>query len=215
MFRLAFTIVLFCAVATALASVISKRDDQDDNFQETVIFLKKSVGPGQHIFIRGGAGNGTGCFTDASPYDGDPCAIPIVHLDLGIDSAFTNFRDKFVDSDDFLSWSGSEPNQDSGAEGTPAQQTSSDQSHWLFQALNKYGSDYWLVRVSMDCGSLDNGFFDVRGFYYGQLEEEISQGTCTGDAAVPVPYTSVNHVARCGYINVFEWGSSDCKIESF
>ncbi|GFR93116.1 alpha-amylase [Elysia marginata] len=215
MSRIAYSIILCCAVATA--SFASFNGTDYDDYQETVIFLKKQVGLGQNVFIRGGFGNVSGCLTVGTPYDGDPCAIPIVHLDLDMAPGVTALRDALVDSDDFLSWSGPEPNQNQGAEGTPAQITSSDQSQSLFQKLNKYGSDYWLVRVLMDCSELANynGFFDVKGFYYGELEEDVSQGQCTGDAAETAPYTSGNHVARCGYINVFEWGSSNCRMESF
>ena len=70
----------------------------------------------------------------------------------------------------------------------------------------------------MDCSKTDNTWFEVRGWLahasaYGGWEEDINQETCTGEAGLPPPRHSSSHLARCGYINVFEWGEGSCIIE--
>ncbi|RUS69095.1 hypothetical protein EGW08_023144 [Elysia chlorotica] len=207
-------IVALSLIAVAAPHSVAKREVQPEGYQETIIFLKKQTDFGQSVFIRGGVGNGTNCAPNESPKD-DPCAIPITHIELDI-SAETTIRDEWAESDLYLTWGESRDEQDSVMDGTPAQWTSWDESNNdYFHPLNTYGDDYWIVHFEMNCSMLENGFFDFKGFLDGQWETDISQSDCAGNGAETPSYTSINHIARCGYINVFEWGNPDCTINAF
>ncbi|GFR93128.1 alpha-amylase [Elysia marginata] len=211
MLRNYFFIALLLALATAQDGSDAELE-LEENFQETIIFLKKETFPGQNVFIRGGVGNGKGCAPDENP-ENDPCAIPINHLELDMDSE-TPLRDEWAESDLFLRWGENKVNENMTVPGTPAQWTTSEEGEDYFHSLNTYGEHYWMVHFDMDCSKLDNGFFDFKGYLDGQWENDINQGACGGDAAETPSYTSSNHIARCGYVNVFEWNQPQCTIDS-
>ena len=78
-----------------------------------------------------------------------------------------------------------------------------------------YGPHYWVVDVEMDCGKTENGLFEIKAVVNGQWEGDIDQvQPCTGIGAVPPPYKSGNHFARCGYFNVFHFGGKACEINN-
>ena len=65
----------------------------------------------------------------------------------------------------------------------------------------------------MDCSSTDNGWFALKGVTNsGQWESDISQSACGGTVGGTAPGGSMNHIARCGALNVFSWGSGSCTI---
>lgn len=88
-----------------------------------------------------------------------------------------------------------------------------------YQPTNRYGPGYWLVELMVDCSKTEAGWFEVKGFENQGVgwEKNIAQNECAGNAPfVRRPmFHSVNHVARCGYVNVFEWNSDDCIIDSY
>lgn len=135
-----------------------------------------------------------------------------------------------------LDWLGSEAEQGNyqgqPAEGTPLAWTSNSQSSPGYQALNTWGEHYWMVDVDMDCSQSEQGWFEVKAFLTNGgtdgsrmksicndtfslpagWESDISQTTCTGAAGGRAPYSSKNHLGRCGYVNVFEFGMGACQI---
>ena len=75
-----------------------------------------------------------------------------------------------------------------------------------------------MVDFDMDCDQTEEGWFDLQGVLLPTKEEpEIHQShKCTGSAGTLHPLKPLKyHVARCGYINRFAWGSSDCQIYHF
>ena len=46
-------------------------------------------------------------------------------------------------------------------------------------------------------------------------EPDIAQETCTGSSGGVAPNPTMNHVAMCGKVNVFSWGSGSCVIDDF
>ena len=72
--------------------------------------------------------------------------------------------------------------------------------------------------VDMDCSATESGWFELKAYKTessgsGTWENSISQpSSCSGDIGGCPPYSSGNHFARCGYVNVFEWQQSDCII---
>ena len=76
----------------------------------------------------------------------------------------------------------------------------------------------------MDCSATENGWFEFKGFFQnthastptfvdGYWESDIVQGLCTGTASVGQPsYSSNSHLAKCGYMNTYVWGSNICEI---
>ena len=75
--------------------------------------------------------------------------------------------------------------------------------------LNTYGQHYWLLDVDMDCSRTVNGWFELKSY--------ISNGPgWEGDVAQSgAPYSSKNHFAQCGRINVFDRGSSNAIFADF
>jgi alpha-amylase len=59
-----------------------------------------------------------------------------------------------------------------------------------------------MLDVDMDCAKTGNGWFEVKSF--------ISNGPgWESDVSQPgAPWSSGNHFARCGYLNVFERGNA-------
>ncbi|KAK3784090.1 hypothetical protein RRG08_060517 [Elysia crispata] len=181
-------------------------------FKETIIFIKASFKSNHLLYIRGGNPNATGC-TDSKEPKNDPCAIPIRNIFLGM-NIDTYARDYQSEGDHYLSWAEREDHQSEEAKGTPAVLTTNDASQRNFCPLNKFGPDYWMVRFEVDCSSSYNGFFEVKGYYEGLMETDVTSSTCSGEGATnpPIHSSTGGHIARCGYMNVFTWGKPDCQI---
>lgn len=77
----------------------------------------------------------------------------------------------------------------------------------------RYGQHYWLIDVDMDCSKTEDSYFEFKAIV-GSWEGDIGASTCTGAGGGAAPYTSVNHIARCGFLNVFHFGSSACIIDT-
>ena len=75
-----------------------------------------------------------------------------------------------------------------------------------------FGEHYWLVDVDMDCSGTENGYFEFK-VIFGGLEGRVVQGSCTGSRGGAAPYSSTNHVGRCGFLNTYHFGRSICTIE--
>ena len=144
------------------------------------------------------------------------CAIPIRHRNYlnGISSPWKI-------GDNYLDWYGAEPGQSnlSGsrhelAQGSPLDWTT---NHWPNEwgptvsidkngmgetSLNRWGQHNWILDVDMDCSRTIKGWFELKSY--------ISNGPgCEGNlnqsnTAYQPPFHSRNHVARCGYLNVFK-----------
>ena len=71
--------------------------------------------------------------------------------------------------------------------------------------------------ADMNCDETEGGWFEVKGFVTNGAgwEGDIHQGACQGDAGGTPSYQTTNHMARCGYVNVFSWGDSSCEINNF
>jgi len=82
----------------------------------------------------------------------------------------------------------------------------------------------------MDCTATDAGWFELKAYVTtdvtavtsdvsgtaGWWESDVTQVTkCGGNVGGYRPYASTNHVARCGYINVFEFNQGTCTVNSF
>jgi alpha-amylase len=81
----------------------------------------------------------------------------------------------------------------------------------------RWGDDYWKVDFTMNCSQTVHGWFELKGFStYNALgwEFNINQQSCGGTAGGITPFTSINHVARCGFTNVFEWEQNGCIIDN-
>ena len=68
-----------------------------------------------------------------------------------------------------------------------------------------------MTDVDMDCSRTENGFFEVKSIV-GGWEGDITPTTCTGSGSAAAPFTSSNHIARCGYVNVFHFDEGRCEI---
>ena len=85
----------------------------------------------------------------------------------------------------------------------------------------RYGSHYWLLDVQMNCSQTEHGWFEFKAFVTnhgdnGGWERDVTQVlTCNGDVGGSKPYSGTNHFARCGYVNVFDFNGSGCRVEEF
>ncbi|KHJ92420.1 hypothetical protein OESDEN_07691 [Oesophagostomum dentatum] len=147
----------------------------------------------------------------------DKCAIPIKH-ETRVPASFREYPDWSV-GDNYLDFGGAEVKQGlfNGrvASGTPLVWSTDDRSQPAYQPYNKYGPGYWLVELSMDCSRTEDGWFEVKGFLAPSSgwERSVSQGYCRG-IGISAPFQSTYHIAKCGAVNVFLWGSNDCFIDT-
>ncbi|PIO75704.1 hypothetical protein TELCIR_02241 [Teladorsagia circumcincta] len=189
-------------------------------YQKTIIFIKKDTYQGQNIFIRGGIShaNKDVCSPGPNQQANDPCAIPIVH-NTSVPFVYAEYI-SWSQGDQYLDFEGSEERQgtyDGAAPfGTPLAYSTNDATAIEYQPYNKYGSGYWMVQLLVDCKKTDQGWFELKGYLSPSVgwEQDISQKKCTGALGGSSPFSSKNHVAKCGAVNVFTWGSSDCIIDS-
>ncbi|KAH7729210.1 Protein C50B6.7 [Aphelenchoides avenae] len=199
-----------------------KIPDIPSTYKKTALLLKRDTQPGQSIFLRGGnTRQGQPCESGPNQQDQDPCALPIVHV-TNTSFVFTDYQE-WSQSDRFLDFEGAEFTQGThdgtSAQGTPTVYSTNDAKAPEYQPTNRYGPGYWLVELMVDCSKTQNGWFELKGFENEGVgwEKNIAQNECSGNAPfVRRPqFHSVNHVAHCGYVNVFEWNGDDCIIDSY
>ena len=173
----------------------------------------------QDIFIRGGDTQNGGCAGGPDQQPSDKCSIPIAH----VSNASFIFAEYLMwsQSDDFLDFEGPERFQGThdGTEsnGTPTFWTTNDSNAPEYQPYNKYGPNHWFAAVKMDCSKTKNGWFELKGYENNGVgwESDINQGSCDGSAnAGAAPFSTNNHIGKCGFVNVFEWNDNACKIEN-
>lgn len=76
------------------------------------------------------------------------------------------------------------------------------------------GPNYWMVDFDMNCDETEDGWFEFKGYVTGWgWEPDITAEACTGSAGGTPPYSSTNHFARCGYMNVFFYASGSCTVD--
>jgi uncharacterized protein (DUF362 family) len=186
--------------------------------KRTVVFIYGKTQPGQDMFVRGGLDHGYAAakLGRSCTAQNLECAIPIAHRSLK-NSTTAGWKA----GDTHLDWYGVQAGQAGGAEGSPLDWTTNVwPSSWGPERtvavdgygttpLNTYGQHYWLLDVDMDCSRTVNGWFELKSF--------ISNGPgWEGDVTqAGAPYSSKNHFAQCGRINVFERGSSNVIFADF
>ncbi|KAH9519299.1 Alpha-amylase A type-1/2 [Bulinus truncatus] len=188
-----------------------------EDFQRTVIMVERQTNPGQDLFIRGGVDytRRPGC-SASLPAATNPCAIPLKHQSYGTSTHFDKIN-AWSEGDNFLDWSGPEPGQGSyqgrAAEGSPAFWSTNDKTNAGYSDLNTYGPHYWIIDLEMDCSRTEDSFFEFKAIVNGGWESDLGvTPACTGLGSTSPPFVSKNHVARCGYKNVFHFNSPACEI---
>lgn len=190
-----------------------------DGVHRTVIFIQKQTNTGQDLFVRGGidVSQRPGCTEDVTT---DPCAIDITTNSLGTTTHYDGYN-SWREGDTKLDWFGAEAGQGTfggqEASGSPLAWTSSTESNPGYQALNTYGDHYWMLDVDMDCSQVEGGWFEVKAYLTNDgdgWEGDIAQNAnCKGTAGGAAPYTTANHLGRCGYVNVFSFDDGACTVE--
>ncbi|XP_064112999.1 alpha-amylase-like isoform X2 [Macrobrachium nipponense] len=183
----------------------------------TVVIIEKQTFENQDLFLRGGvdADKRPSCTEDVAT---DPCAIDMESNSLGETDHYNKYNSWRL-GDTRLDWRGAEPGQGiyqgQAAFGSPMAWTSNQPGSPGFQRLNEWGEHYWMVDVNMNCSQTEKGWFEIKAFM-DNWEEDIEQvSDCSGTAGGTTPYASKNHVGRCGYINVFTFGSPSCVVNTF
>ncbi|PAA52154.1 hypothetical protein BOX15_Mlig014993g1 [Macrostomum lignano] len=195
-----------------------RTNSPDREWRRTVVLVRKATAPGQNLFLRGGVDHER-CNGNADP-DRDPCSVGIRINSLGSGQHYNPYTDWSRGSTK-LNWHGAQSAQGSHngqrAAGVPLVWTTNQQGHPGYQALNSYGDHYWMVDMDVDCGATDNGWFEFKGYVLnGEGWEGNVQQTaqCSGSLGGRPPFSSSNHAARCGAVNVFQFGSGECTIDS-
>ena len=101
--------------------------------------------------------------------------------------------------------------------GTPGAWTTNDPTDDFYYSLNTFGPHYWFIVMDMDCDQTQGGWFEFSTIYSiggEEGESDISQESCTGEVGGSAPFTSTNHIARCGFYNVFSYGLDTCQIDN-
>ncbi|CAD6194272.1 unnamed protein product [Caenorhabditis auriculariae] len=187
------------------------------SYSTTVILLKKDTQPGQNVFIRGGASHSNKCLSGPFQQASDPCSIPMFHTTT-VPFVYDEYL-TWSQQDNYLDFEGAEFTQGThdgqSAYGTPLAYSTNDKDAVEYQPYNKYGPGYWMVQLKMDCTKSENGWFELKGYETPSgWEGDVSQKTCTGAVGGQAPFSSINHIAKCGAVNVFTWGSGDCIIDN-
>ncbi len=181
------------------------------DWQRTVIFIYGQTQVGQDMFVRGGIDHNyanTNLGRNCQTYNFE-CAIPIRHNNLR-----NTTTAPWKSGDAYLDWYGAEAGQNAASVGSPLDWTTNNASNpntvavqgFGYEPLNSFGDHYWMLDVEMDCSKAVNGWFELKSF--------ISNGPgWEGDVAQSgTPYSSGNHFAQCGKMNVFQRGSSSAII---
>jgi probable HAF family extracellular repeat protein len=166
--------------------------------QRTVILMYGPTIVGQDMYLRGGID-----WTYAKSIGRDCnvnkwlCAIPITH-NLFADNAERKY-------DKYLDWHGEETGQ-GGSAGSPLVWTTNNinssatvaKNGYGYTPLNKYGDHYWMLDVNMDCSQTVNSWFELKSFIRNGSgwEQSISDANAK--------WSSGNHFAQCGKLNVFK-----------
>ena len=101
--------------------------------------------------------------------------------------------------------------------GTPGAWTTNDPTDDFYYSLNSFGPHHWFIVMDMDCDQTQGGWFEFNTVYSiggEDGEAAVAQEECTGDVGGTAPFSSTNHIARCGYFNVFSYGSGECQIDN-
>ncbi|CAG0879313.1 unnamed protein product [Darwinula stevensoni] len=179
-----------------------------DGTHRTVIFIQQQTMEGQDMFVRGGVGHDQrpGCTEDAAT---SACAISMTTNSLGETAHYSKYN-SWREGDTKLDWYGVQPGQGTSngqpADGTPLAWTSN--AH--------YGEHYWMVDTDMDCSHTEGGWFELKAYVTNGVgwETDVNQaGNCGGSAGGSAPYSSPNHMGKCGYLNVFKFSNPSCTIE--
>ncbi len=193
-----------------------------EDVRRTVVLIQAPTEPGQTLFVRGGLDHalakkllGRDCTEDNGG-----CVIPIAHRNL-----HNPGTQPWKQNDTALDWYGRQEEQDGEvggeqAEGTPLDWTTNDwPAFWGPAAavetqgygltpLNRFGPHYWMLDVDMDCARAlpaeGGAWFELKTLLDGDWEGDIYQPG--------VPFPSVNHLARCGMLNVFARDRDEAHI---
>jgi RHS repeat-associated protein len=214
-----YTVTLTVTDAQGLSSqdtVLIQVNSTNTNIRRTVIFMYGQTVSGQDMFIRGGldwgyakANLGRDCAANADAKW--LCAIPITHNGKFASNA-QRANDKYLD------WYGAETGQGS-VEGSPLVWTTNNASNpnkvsvqgYGYDPENTWGDHYWKLDVQMDCSK----GVKVGTDYWVELKSYISNGPGweANVSQAGAPYTSGNHFAKCGYLNMFKRGQSSAEIK--
>ena len=220
-----FNVPAMQASAIHIGAIVPPASD----VKRTVVFMYATTDPGQDMFIRGGIDHGYAetvlgrtCMTSGVPtYE---CAMPIQQNNL-----LNSTTQPWKINDNYLDWYDRREAAQDGwshgiqAMGTPADWTTGNPGYGATVAVNGFGYEvlnelhslgehYWMMDVTMDCskGVQYNGdnWFELKTYISGVgWEGHISQsGT---------PYSSNNHFARCGKINIFRRNQNSAQYYSF
>jgi len=195
--------------------------------KRTVVMIYGQTQPGQDMFVRGGLDHGQakallGRDCTAANHE---CAIPVSHRNL-----LNSSTKPWKMGEHYLDWYGVEATQTGISHGIRAEGTPFDWTTNVWppewgpkrttavhgfgeEPLNQWGQHYWMLDADIDCSK---GFIDKEGRSWFEIKSFISKGPGWEPDVSPrqntftdhrkAPYSSINHFAECGKLNVFKRG---------
>jgi len=189
-------------------------------WHKTVVLIEKPTTHGQDLFVRGGISHQKrqGCTDNARDSD---CALDIRIHELGKGKSEYSQYNAYRNGDMKLDFYGSEYNQATyhgrEAEGTAMVWSTNNPDSPMYNKYNRKGDNYWLINMEMDCEQTEQGWFELKAFLRdgeGWERDITDEQDCGGNIGGAAPFTSTNHVARCGFVNVFHFGEAECEINT-
>ena len=183
---------------------IERIADLSADWQRTIVLIKHEAEDDDRLYLLGGIDWGQakkvlGRDCGASEEAKWDCSLPIRHNIGNEQIEFSN--------DLRLDWYGAEQGQ-GDVLGSPMVWTT-DQEDFAqsvlqdgigYSPLNRWGADFWLLDVEMDCNHSVNGWFELRSILRdGGIETMWLRDPNR-------LWGSSNHFAKCGQVNVFERG---------
>lgn len=201
------------------------------DWQRTVVFIYGPTIEGQDMFFRGGIDHdyaqsilGLNCTINNGPtYE---CSMPIQHR-----NRLNDTTSPWKLGDNYLDWYDQrEPYQNSWSHGMQAQGTAVDWSTdnpnhgadmatagYGFEVLNAahtLGDHYWMMDVNMDCSQAvcadGDAWFELKSYI-----SNIPNGWEGAISQAGTPYSSGNHFAKCGKINIFRRNTNEAQFFNF
>ncbi|KAL1239153.1 Pancreatic alpha-amylase 2a5 [Trichinella pseudospiralis] len=209
--------LLVRAEETLAISSINALSKFKSSYRRTLVFVKKKTKIGEYLFMRGRRPS-----TRLKNLWKNKHTIPIVHI-ADYDPNFTDYH-QWKQHDNMLQWSLSSSKIASKEKkstvesllkmGSPLIWTTDDKHSNAYNIYNRYGAHYWMLDVMMDCSKTENDWFEFKIVKQdGEAEKIINIKQCENTYLLLLGRKINHHLARCGYINIVEYGMQNCTID--
>ncbi|KRX55809.1 Alpha-amylase [Trichinella sp. T9] len=192
----------------------------EPSYRRTLVFVKKKTQIGEYLFMRGRRPS-----SDSTRWQNqwkNKYTIPIVHV-ADYDPSFTDYH-QWKQHDNMLQWSlpsskialkEKKPTVENLFKmGSPLIWTTDNKRSNAYNIYNRYGAHYWMLDVMMDCSKTENDWFEFHIVKQdGEMEKIINIKQCENAYLLLLGKKIKHHLARCGYVNIVEYGMQNCTTD--